>query len=341
MKSWKHQFSVGVNLFAVIAKILAVWLLAAVSGKKTVIVARAVHLGDNVAVEPISRQLKRREARTTLVWLTENMYMPVVQLFPDVDHVFAVRCSSVIAILQRLIPLELVVPDVHGRFCWSCHFRVYTKSQNRDISFLNYAENGSLLEIFQKCALLDVDPLPPRLRPLGERTPGQYVVVAAGSREVDRQWPKEKWRLFFQHLCDSGVAVWEVGYAPVVPEFSHKNYVSKCGVIATDRLAAIIRGAKVFVGCDSGPAHIANAYRVPGLLLFGMYRGVENYLPYTGFYAERQEDFVVRHPGSVADLPLDVVKERWDMLYGTGVPSSVAQSQPVVRSICPSAVDLH
>ena len=51
--------------------------------------------------------------------------------------------------------------------------------------------------------------------------------------------------------------------------------------------AEIIRRAALFIGIDSGPAHLADAVKTPGVILLGRYLTWDYYMPYTGFYAER------------------------------------------------------
>ena len=42
------------------------------------------------------------------------------------------------------------------------------------------------------------------------------------------------------------------------------------GALDSDELAALLAGALFFVGCDSGPAHLAQAVGAPAMVLFGM-----------------------------------------------------------------------
>ncbi|HEX2853335.1 MAG TPA: glycosyltransferase family 9 protein [Opitutaceae bacterium] len=70
--------------------------------------------------------------------------------------------------------------------------------------------------------------------------------------------------------------------------------------------AALIRRAVGFLGIDSGPAHLANALERPSVVLPGRYRGVDRYLPYTGFLRENAVELVGQWDGPIASLPVDV-----------------------------------
>ncbi len=49
----------------------------------------------------------------------------------------------------------------------------------------------------------------------------------------------------------------------------HPNCFSLHGILNTDELAAMIQRARIFIGYDSGPAHVAQAVGTPAVILFG------------------------------------------------------------------------
>jgi heptosyltransferase III len=68
----------------------------------------------------------------------------------------------------------------------------------------------------------------------------------------------------------------------------------------------IIRRAALYIGIDSGPSHLANAVKTPGVILLGRYWTWDYYMPYTGFYADSRHCRILRQAGPVSDLPLDL-----------------------------------
>jgi ADP-heptose:LPS heptosyltransferase len=69
-----------------------------------------------------------------------------------------------------------------------------------------------------------------------------------------------------------------------------KNVISRlgkkgsdlCGKTDLEALAAIIRNASFFVGVDSAPAHIASAFKVPGVVLFSGVNDPDEWAPRDG-----------------------------------------------------------
>ena len=71
--------------------------------------------------------------------------------------------------------------------------------------------------------------------------------------------------------------------------------------------AEVIRRADLFIGIDSGPAHLANAVGTPGVILLGAYGGFRSYLPYSGGYATGMAADIIRADGPAADVPAAAV----------------------------------
>jgi heptosyltransferase-3 len=72
-------------------------------------------------------------------------------------------------------------------------------------------------------------------------------------------------------------------------------------------MAKIISGADFFLGIDSGPTHIANAFEIPGLILLGDFKNFKNHMPYSGAY-ELGRATVYHYPnGTSVEIPLETV----------------------------------
>lgn len=95
----------------------------------------------------------------------------------------------------------------------------------------------------------------------------KYVVIHAGNTEwVGRNWSKEGWKEVALKLHDTGYQIVCVGQG--------KDYFVPCDVdvrnaTTVGQLATIIKDAKMFVGIDSLPMHIAQAVNTPGVAFFG------------------------------------------------------------------------
>src|SRR5262249_42516416 len=75
--------------------------------------------------------------------------------------------------------------------------------------------------------------------------------------------------------------------------------------------AEVIRRARFFIGVDSGPAHLANALKVPGIVLLGRLSVFRQYMPFNGFFASASPLVkMVRNPaGPVSELTVGEVTE--------------------------------
>jgi ADP-heptose:LPS heptosyltransferase len=97
----------------------------------------------------------------------------------------------------------------------------------------------------------------PRLRLFASPRPRPrpYAVLHTGAAHATKQWPGQRFAELGAWLRDTQ------GLEPVLvsgPEFG-----------TLDELMSLIAGAELFVGNDSGPAHVAAAFGVPAVVIFG------------------------------------------------------------------------
>jgi ADP-heptose:LPS heptosyltransferase len=102
-----------------------------------------------------------------------------------------------------------------------------------------------------------------------------YVVLAPGGARnardyvVQKRWPISRWNEVSQFLQDRGFQVFLAGGETDRVEISGLNGVNLGGKLTWGETAALIAGAVLFAGNDSGPAHLAVAEGTPALVLFG------------------------------------------------------------------------
>jgi ADP-heptose:LPS heptosyltransferase len=106
--------------------------------------------------------------------------------------------------------------------------------------------------------------------------PQDYVVLVTGSAHASKCWPMEK----FAALADRvhrrfGLVVVAVGVAGEKPAIARLLKLTDAAVVdlagQTDipTLIALLAGARLVIGNDTGPAHIAAALNVPVIVIFG------------------------------------------------------------------------
>ncbi|MCX6182883.1 MAG: glycosyltransferase family 9 protein [Bacteroidetes bacterium] len=102
-----------------------------------------------------------------------------------------------------------------------------------------------------------------------------FVILHAGARRPLKQWAPERYEALANYLHQTGFQI-VFGGGPEDAElndaiiknlkFTATNLAGKCSLT---QFAAIAAHAKLFVGNDSGPMHLASAMNIPVIGLFG------------------------------------------------------------------------
>jgi heptosyltransferase-3 len=111
--------------------------------------------------------------------------------------------------------------------------------------------------------------------------PRRFIHLHPGSRWLFKCWSAERYAQFVDRLSELGWRIVITG-APDSPERSlvdaivaqtarstRANLVDLTGQLNLRELAAVTREARIFVGVDSAPMHIAAAMQTPVIALFG------------------------------------------------------------------------
>ena len=125
---------------------------------------------------------------------------------------------------------------------------------------------------------------------------GEFVIVNPGAGWGAKRWPAARYGLVARGLAELGVQSL-VNYGPGEDELAREAEAASEGAAKPVRcsiseLVALTRRAKLFVGGDTGPLHLAAAMRVPVVAIFGPTDPARN-----GPYATRS--VVLRNPDSV------------------------------------------
>jgi heptosyltransferase-3 len=301
--------------------VLAGWLenlivlrVRGLSGRGTVAIGLVEHLGDIVAAEPVSRFARLRRPDAKIVWFTRKAYASVPAGFSAVDAVVNVTCLTE-WLLLRANGIGDPALDLHinRRACPRCQIPVLKTGPAAAIDPETYYWSGNLLAV--QClsaglpALTDGPSIPVDAAASNEvdrlGLPPRFVVIHCASNEVSRDWPREKWvELVAEILEEPGLPVVEIGTRAVVITRDAIRRRSLCGKLSIQQTAEVIRRAALFIGIDSGPAHIANAVGSPGVILLGGYKGFVDHMPYSGRYQNGEGAEIVRTIGPMETLPV-------------------------------------
>ena len=108
---------------------------------------------------------------------------------------------------------------------------------------------------------------------------GEYAVVHAGTARSEKYWQPDRWARVIdfirkeyglQVVLTGSMAAEEQAHITAIRQaLVRGDCVDISGGTNLARLAAIIRGAKLFLGVDTAALHIADAMRTPAIGLFG------------------------------------------------------------------------
>lgn len=284
-----------------------------------IVVALIEHIGDIIACEPVVRYLKVKYPDSTITWVVSKKFRLLVDANPFVDETIAVDCLTDWIKLSNHNAFDLVVDlHVNYRVCECCRIPLIKKHGHPFVSVYEWFDYGALLEAFSIGAGLPPLSAQPRLyvpetakesiRALD--LPREYCVIHRCSNSLIKDWDDKKWLELVTHIKEEhGLPVVEIGAgtSAVTPlEGNVVNLINKTTLFET---AAVIAGARFFLGIDSGPAHMANAQEIPGIILLGRHASFRKYNPYTGYYASNDAGVkIVRNlVGNVVDISVNEV----------------------------------
>jgi heptosyltransferase III len=140
----------------------------------------------------------------------------------------------------------------------------------------------------------------PRAKLVAEK-PGTVAPIAilhAVAATTDKTWPAEKFLAIAEHLTQTGVEPVFIG-GPGDDLSSFARYRTIAGAPLSE-MKNLMSGASLFVGNDSGPAHMAAAFGLPVVVIFGP-SDPQIWAPW------RTTNEVVSARGAIGDITVDQV----------------------------------
>ena len=129
-----------------------------------------------------------------------------------------------------------------------------------------------------------------RLQDAGLDDSAAFVMVHPAAAFATKQWAVEKFARVIEELAARGLVTVALGApheAPIVEALSDEAAVSIIGLtdLSLPEVTALAARARLFVGNDSGFAHIAAAVKTPAVVIFGS-SNVAHWRPWTSAPAE-------------------------------------------------------
>lgn len=244
-----------------------------------VLVYRAIGLGDLLTGVPALRALRRALPDHEIVLAAPEAQRPLVEQIDAVDMLIP---TEELAPVAWSGPLPAVAVDLHGNGPAS-RTLLERLAPGRLVFFDRDTWDPDEHERVRWCRLVaeafavpaDPDDLLLPAPALPSPAPGA-VVIHPGAVSESRRWPAERFAAVARRLAERGHRVVLTGGAPERPlaeRVRRRAGLPADSVLAgaTDlgSLAALVAGAALVVCGDTGPGHLASAYRTPSVLLFG------------------------------------------------------------------------
>ena len=295
------------------------------------------HFGDVVACEPVARYLRAKYPDAHLSWAIQKPYRELVDSNPNIDDAVVLGCLTDWIKLYKhsknTNAYDLIVDlHVNYRWCEECRVPLVKEQGNPFVNTFEWFDYGALLEAFCIGAGLPKLSAQPNIYIKDEQRsvvdalhlPPQYCVIHRDSNSAPKDWPDEKWLALVRFLAEElKLPVVEVGSQKYLTVRRHGEPGDKAvarmplGSLVIDLMnrtklletAEIIRRSRFFIGIDSGPAHLANATKTPGVVLLGRLGYFGQYTPFTGYYASQSPEVrLLRNlTGPVAGLSVNEV----------------------------------
>ncbi|HSK55155.1 MAG TPA: glycosyltransferase family 9 protein [Jiangellales bacterium] len=254
--------------------------------RPTVLVLRALGLGDLLTAVPALRGVRRALPRHRVVLATPAPLAPLALLSGAVDEVLDARGLEP---LDGRCPPPAVAVDLHGRGPQSHRVLQWTRP-GRLVAF-GCPEAGVAgpqwrdgeHEVARWCRLVrDALGGCPDARDLQLPAPGRpapverAVVVHPGAAYPSRRWPPERFAAVARALAADGERVVVSGTAaerPLADVVARLAGLPPAAVLAgrtaVEEMAALVARARLVVCGDTGTAHLASAFGTPSVVLYG------------------------------------------------------------------------
>lgn len=258
----------------------------------TLLVFKVNQLGDNVVFLPVVQSLVAAHPDWRIVVLTSPTAARLYEVCcPQVElRVFETakfngtwrqpwRLMQMVAQLRGLKPDACLLGDDQGNVAHllarlsgaqvcvgpqTSHVRLNALLQQRIAMEETEAVASHNWRIARsKFELPEVMPAPD-LSAFGSDASGAIVIHAGASREYQR-WPMKN----FVELANRLAKTQAVRWITQADDAGLSDAVQRVKTKSLDELVRLIAGAKLFVGNNSGPIHIASACSTPGVILIG------------------------------------------------------------------------
>jgi ADP-heptose:LPS heptosyltransferase len=207
-------------------------------------VRRRGAIGDVILTTGVVHRLKEKYPLSEITIQTNCQY--VYSKNPDVHHIIDFSEKVSIESFDMVFDLDMSYESDPQNHIIDVYSKICGVSNEKDLFLypdLEYEERIKKLFGNKKVAVFHCEPTP---------------------RWEGRELPIDKFKYAEEYLRKKGFSILEVGFKYRLK--SDINYQDT----NWDSLCSIIKYSKIFIGLDSGPFHIAQAFKIPSVVPFGM-----------------------------------------------------------------------
>ncbi|HWR50210.1 MAG TPA: glycosyltransferase family 9 protein [Bryobacteraceae bacterium] len=247
-----------------------------------VAVVRLRSLGDCVLTTPALALLKQSRPDLEIAVAVEGRFAAVFEGNPDVaallepDIGAARRWRPELCLnlhggtrsmwMTALSGAHFRAGFAHHRYAWLYNARIPTAQEVLGVSRkVHTAEHLASAAFWLGAARAEI----PRARLFTDapvEDTGRYAVLHAMASTPEKTWPAERFGAVAQHLSQMRIEpVFIAGPGEDVTAFAEYNVVLGAPLV---EVKALLAGAALFIGNDSGPAHMAAAFGIPSVVIF-------------------------------------------------------------------------
>jgi len=297
------------------------------SGSRVVII-RLRSLGDCVLATPAIRLLKEARPDLRVGVVVEDRFAAVFENNSDVAEILPPRAGAVRSFAPALCL------NLHGgsrsarltalsgariragfeifRPAWVYSVRIPTAQETMGITRRVHTAEHMASAVFYLGAPIAEVPrarLEPGPEPSQYTPEGPYAVIHPLAATPEKTWPAERFRELARHFeqCMGLQTVFIGGPGEDLSAFRPRRTVAGAPL---GEVMKLMRGAAFFAGNDSGPAHVAAAFGVPQIVLFGP-SDAEVWAPW------RTPAEILRAEGGIGSISLERAIEAADRLRVT------------------------
>ena len=270
-----------------------------------ILLIKLVAMGDLILITPLVKTLRNAYPSAKVDLLTTPRVRPIVENTPLYNQIFYLSfgLDFLFSLLQNFRKLRCqqydIVIDLEFYYrlttllslairpAYFMGFDLQKKrSQVMDLS-VPYPEDLHVSDAFLEMAkALGISTLVTTLESLTVssedmaiaqkvRPSNDYILIHFGtsSRAQSRRWDCQKWTQLIQQLSANWQIVLIGGHEEtlLLPNITlpQKNVTTLIGRLSIPQTAALMKTAKLYIGLDTGPTHLACAMGVPVLALYG------------------------------------------------------------------------